>query len=203
MSAITMSAITLCARLLDLFWQANVLKFHVLGNKVLRQDMRNGTVSTLDAGSRLFLTVDDSGVRVRDGGVNTARVTQADMLASNGILHEIDEVLVPAYVQGMLLQGYVNTPTGPAPVSLVDLVSLTQSMPRFSTLASLLSAAGLVDALSGGSLTMFAPTNNAFGNLPEALMDFLIRPVNKQLLVWPTSCTLRSMRMKTILQATD
>ena len=198
-----MSAITLCARLLDLFWQANVLKFHVLGNKVLRQDMRNGTVSTLDAGSRLFLTVDDSGVRVRDGGVNTARVTQADMLASNGILHEIDEVLVPAYVQGMLLQGYVNTPTGPAPVSLVDLVSLTQSMPRFSTLASLLSAAGLVDALSGGSLTMFAPTNNAFGNLPEALMDFLIRPVNKQLLVWPTSCTLRSMRMKTILQATD
>ena len=67
--------------------------------------------------------------------------------------------------------------------SLTNIVSITNSVAQFSTLASLLSAAGLVDVLSGGSLTMFAPTNDAFAKLPGAFMEFLTRPKNKQALV--------------------
>ena len=43
-------------------------------------------MDTLDAGS----------ISLRDGGVNTARATQVDVLASNGVVHVIDTVLVPA-----------------------------------------------------------------------------------------------------------
>ena len=68
---------------------------------------------------------------------------------------------------------------------VVDIASLLTSLPQFSTLASLLHAADLVDALSKGSLTMFAPTNDAFAKLPDAFMEFLNRLENKQTLVAP------------------
>ena len=43
--------------------------------------------------------------------------------------------------------------------------------------------AGLVEALSGGLYTLFAPTDCAFARLPGAFMEFLSRPENKQTLV--------------------
>jgi phosphate binding protein len=45
----------------------------------------------------------------------------------------------------------------------------------FSTLVSLVQAAGLVDALSGeGPFTVFAPTNDAFAALPQPVVDYLL-----------------------------
>jgi hypothetical protein len=70
---------------------------------MLSKDMHDGALSTLAAGWGLFLTVDGSGVRVRDGGINTARVTQADMIATNGIVHIVNEVLVPVELVGTVL----------------------------------------------------------------------------------------------------
>lgn len=43
--------------------------------------------------------------------------------------------------------------------------------PALSTLASLVTAAGLADALAApGNLTVFAPTNDAFGKIPDAVL---------------------------------
>jgi len=46
----------------------------------------------------------------------------------------------------------------------------------FSSLVSAIQAAGLVDALSGeGPFTVFAPTDEAFANLPEGALDSLLQ----------------------------
>ena len=49
-----------------------------------------------------------------------------------------------------------------------------------TTLVAAVKAAGLVDTLaSEGKFTVFAPTNTAFGNLPDGTVDTLLKPENK------------------------
>jgi uncharacterized surface protein with fasciclin (FAS1) repeats len=49
-----------------------------------------------------------------------------------------------------------------------------------TTLVAAVKAAGLVDTLSGkGPFTVFAPTNEAFGDLPQGTVDTLLKPENK------------------------
>jgi uncharacterized surface protein with fasciclin (FAS1) repeats len=49
-----------------------------------------------------------------------------------------------------------------------------------TTLVAAVKAAGLVDTLqSPGPFTVFAPTNAAFGKLPQGTVDNLLRPENK------------------------
>lgn len=49
-----------------------------------------------------------------------------------------------------------------------------------TTLVVAVKAAGLVETLSGaGPFTVFAPTNAAFGKLPEGTVDTLVQPENK------------------------
>jgi len=52
-----------------------------------------------------------------------------------------------------------------------------------TTLVAAVTAAGLVDTLSGpGPFTVFAPTNEAFGKLPAGTVDTLVKPENKDTL---------------------
>jgi len=54
---------------------------------------------------------------------------------------------------------------------------------NFSTLVAAVKAAGLVDVLnSDGPFTVFAPTNDAFGKLPEGTIATLLKAENKELL---------------------
>ena len=51
----------------------------------------------------------------------------------------------------------------------------------FQTLVAAVTAAGLVDTLKGeGPFTVFAPTDEAFGNLPAGTLDELLKPENKE-----------------------
>jgi uncharacterized surface protein with fasciclin (FAS1) repeats len=64
------------------------------------------------------------------------------------------------------------------------IVEIAAGNPDFSTLVAALQAADLVDALSGaGPFTVFAPTNEAFAQLPEGTLDMLLLPENKDKLV--------------------
>ena len=64
--------------------------------------------------------------------------------------------------------------TDAQPAAAADVVAALSSDPRFSTLVSLVSEAGLVDVLTGlKDSTVFAPTNDAFTNLPAGAMDEL------------------------------
>lgn len=68
--------------------------------------------------------------------------------------------------------------TTPAPTE--NIVGLAVATPTLSTLVSAVQAADLVETLSGmGPFTVFAPTNDAFANLPAGTLDTILLPANK------------------------
>ena len=65
-----------------------------------------------------------------------------------------------------------------------DIVDTAVAAGSFKTLATALTAAGLVDTLKGdGPFTVFAPTDEAFAKLPEGTVATLLKPENKAMLV--------------------
>jgi len=65
-----------------------------------------------------------------------------------------------------------------------DIVDTAAEAEDFTTLVAAVKAAGLVETLKGdGPFTVFAPTNAAFGKLPEGTVDTLLKPENKEKLV--------------------
>ncbi len=63
----------------------------------------------------------------------------------------------------------------PARAQMQSIVEIAAGNEDFSTLVELVTAAGLVDALSGeGPFTVFAPTNDAFAELPEAVVNYVV-----------------------------
>jgi uncharacterized surface protein with fasciclin (FAS1) repeats len=60
----------------------------------------------------------------------------------------------------------------------LDIVDTAIADGRFTTLVAAVEAAGLVDALKGdGPLTVFAPTDDAFGALPEGTVEALLADI--------------------------
>ena len=65
-----------------------------------------------------------------------------------------------------------------------DIVAIASANEDFSTVVAAVAAAGLVETLQGeGPFTVFAPTNEAFAALPAGLVDKLLLPENKEVLV--------------------
>ena len=61
----------------------------------------------------------------------------------------------------------------------MDIVDTAVNAGDFQTLAAALEAAGLVETLKGdGPFTVFAPTDEAFGKLPEGTVESLLKPEN-------------------------
>lgn len=135
-----------------------VLKHHVIGASVPAADVvRSSGVRTL-SGQRLPIDVAEGTVQI--GG---AVVAQADVRASNGVVHVIDRVLIPS------TKNIVETAVGAG---------------QFTTLAKALGAAGLVETLSGpGPFTVFAPTDAAFAKLDPKVLASLLEPANKAKLI--------------------
>jgi len=100
--------------------------------------------------------------------IDESKVSSADNTATNGVVHIIDAVLLP----------------GPLPPLTQTIVDLAVATPELSTLVVALTAADLVDTLSGdGPFTVFAPSNDAFDALPAGVLDDLLKPTNKKALV--------------------
>ena len=131
-----------------------ILLYHVLGAKAVSTGLASGYVSTLSpasGGRFVSLKVDVmSGVKLN----SSTTVSKADIMASNGVIHVIDKVLLPPTV--------------------ADLAVANSS---FTTLVSALTSAGLVSALSDpkATLTVFAPTNAAFALLSSVPAD--LKPI--------------------------
>lgn len=125
---------------------AEVLKYHVVSGEVMSTDLTNGPVQTLLSGKTISVTVGSS--VILNG---TSNVVTADIEAENGVVHLIDEVLLP--------EGF-ELPKS----SIVSIASETASL---SILVDALTMfPDLVDALSmEGNYTVFAPTNAAFTEL--------------------------------------
>ncbi len=122
-----------------------VLKYHVLSAKVPKSAVPLGqAISPLDGG---IFKVDAVGndLVITDGRNRSAKIVATDIEASNGVIHAIDKVLLPANK------------------TIVDTASAN---PSFSILVEAVVAARLADTLSGtGPFTVFAPTKEAFAAL--------------------------------------
>jgi len=137
---------------------ASILTYHVVGAKVMAKDVKPGFVSTVNGG-KLSLTASKAGVKV-----DSASVVKTDIVGSNGVIHVIDEVIMPGTNK-----------------SVVEIAAGSED---FSTLVAAVKAAGLLETLSGdGPFTIFAPTNEAFAKLPEGTVESLLKPENKDKLV--------------------
>lgn len=138
-------------------WKLNaILTYHVVPGRVMALE-----VVTLDSAPTLFgqnIPVQVNGGSVKAGGAN---VTATDINTSNGVIHVIDSVMLPA-----------------------DIVGVASSAGGFATLLAAAGAAGLADTLaSGGPFTVFAPTDEAFAKLPAGTLDSLLKPENRDQLV--------------------
>ncbi len=132
---------------------ADVLLYHVVAGKVLSTDLVNGMTAETLGGQTIAVDL-SMGVKI-----NSSSVTAADIMATNGVIHVIDSVLVPETFQ-----------LTPAAQTLPSIVDIAVSSPDFSILVAALAKAELVEALLGeGPFTVFAPTNAAFEALLAAL----------------------------------
>ncbi len=120
-----------------------ILLNHVLAGAVKSTAITTGYFATANSNGP-----NSSAVKVyiqKSSGVTVdgSNVIAADIIGSNGIIHVIDKVILPASV-----------------------VSHAINNPNFSILVQAVVKAGLVDALNGsGPFTVFAPTNDAFNAL--------------------------------------
>ena len=132
----------------------SVLTYHVVGKRI------PAAAATAAAKKRLKVkTVQGESIALSFKGGKIllnggARVVIPDVMASNGVIHAIDAVLVPPSLSQPPAQSIVQIASG---------------NPAFSTLVSLVQKAGLVEAISApGPFTVFAPTNEAFAKLAKA-----------------------------------
>merc|ERR1740117_146964 len=81
---------TVAALLADIPTLTAILTYHVVGAEVYSSALSNGQVVTTLNGASVTVSITSAGVFI-----NNARVTVADIAASNGVVHVIDAVLMP------------------------------------------------------------------------------------------------------------
>lgn len=74
---------------------AGILTYHVIAGDVMSSDLTNGQVVTTVNGATLTVEINDTGVYFVDANGGKAKVTTADIDASNGTVHVINAVLLP------------------------------------------------------------------------------------------------------------
>ncbi len=80
---------TIEALLKDKAKLTKILTYHVVAGEVMSKDVKSGMVKTIE-GSSITVKKDSSGVMV-----DNAKVVGADVIASNGVIHVIDTVIIP------------------------------------------------------------------------------------------------------------
>merc|ERR1711907_158996 len=151
----------------------DILTYHVVPGKLLRNDFRKSQTLKTVEGKLLQATEYtwyQGGFVVGPSAKDLKKVIAADNLASNGVVHIIDGVLIP--------------PATPAPTPKPNIVKLAESVKDLSTLVAAGVAGDLADTLSSpGPFTVFAPTNEAFAALPAGTLAKLMKPESKEELV--------------------
>ncbi|MBK9600526.1 MAG: fasciclin domain-containing protein [Anaerolineales bacterium] len=143
----------------------DILLYHVVSGNVMAADVTALTSATTVLGKDVTVKVDMGNVYIND-----AQVIITDIATSNGVIHVIDAVLLPPADEAAMEEK--NT-----------IVDIAVADGRFTTLVAALTAADLVETLSGdGPFTVFAPTDDAFAALPAGTLDTLLLPESKQAL---------------------
>ena len=118
----------------------NILLYHVVVGSIMSTDLENGFAETA-GGFSIQISIENG------AQINSANVIQADIMATNGVIHVIDEVLLPPSED------------------IVD-KAISFNPDEFNSLVAAVVQADLVNTLkSQGPFTVFAPTDAAFAAL--------------------------------------
>jgi transforming growth factor-beta-induced protein len=141
---------------------SNILLYHVIPGKVLA----DGAITLAQSSSNTAEAANGDNVALSFSNstlfVNGAKVSTADVMADNGVIHVIDNIIMPL----------VETD---APTNSIVEVALADP-DNFSTLVTALTAADLVDTLADETktFTVFAPTNSAFEKIDSDVLNALL-----------------------------
>ena len=73
---------------------AGILTYHVVSGAIMAKDVKPGDVVTVN-GQSFTISVEGSDVIITDAQGNKSKVVATDIVASNGVIHVIDTVLMP------------------------------------------------------------------------------------------------------------
>jgi transforming growth factor-beta-induced protein len=136
----------------------DILLYHALSGEVSSSKAKTLLGDVTMANGKL------AGLKFFDGSLyvnDDSKVIIPDILASNGVIHVVDTVILGPWPRTDE-DGMAVAPESAAAASIVD---IAVNDGRFSTLVAAVTATGLADALSGGEWTVFAPTDDAFAKL--------------------------------------
>lgn len=161
-----------------------IVTYHLLAGTVLSTDLEAQQDVEMLQGELALIQSSAAGVTIN----GFASVVEADLTASNGVIHAIDEVLLPTEYR-VALQG-------------PSLVEVAENAGNFETLLGLVDDLGLRTTLQFlGPYTAFAPTDEAFSNLFEVVDPATLTP--EQLGFILTYHVLFGETLSTDLQATQ
>jgi len=161
--------------------KAIVARHVVAGATVMAADVATGDVETFGGETVGLVKTEEGGVQVVYNG-QTVNVVAADVGASNGVIHVIDNVIVGAPEPAPEAPAAEAMPEAPAmeeapeaPAAEVgDVVDVAVGAGAFTTLVKVVSDLGLVETLKGvEAVTIFAPSDEAFAKLPEGTLESL------------------------------
>jgi len=122
---------------------------HIVNNELGTPNLTNNLTLTTSSGFTITVTV-DSDNRIF---INDSEIILRNLQADNGVVHIIDH---PLYTED-------------APSTIYEYISRNEN---HSVLANAINKGSLDFLYDGaGPLTLFAPTNQAFANLPDGLLD--------------------------------
>lgn len=157
---------TINALLADPDALANILLYHVVPGAAVLQDAAVG-IAQSDMQMVTMANEQVATISRNDSNlyVNKSQVSSANILATNGVIHVIDQVILPPAMMD-------EEPT----MSIVD---VAVGNPNFSTLVAALTAADLVTTLADESatFTVFAPTDAAFAKIESGALSDIIADV--------------------------
>ena len=128
-----------------------ILSYHVISGEIMSGDLSEEQSASALSGGDLYITAGDQVV------VNgKATVTTADIEASNGVIHVIDDILLPD--------------------AFLDVVGVVMKRYTLQTLVGAVVDADLAETLMAeneAGYTVFAPSNEAFAALPDGTLESL------------------------------
>jgi len=147
----------------------DIVMSHLTNDHVEANNLMDGTeINTLNGDTMLITRDPDTNAKI-NGYIS---ITGSDIKASNGIMEEIDGVILPP-------SALLDIATYAEIVSDIDVIPYS-----FKSLLNLLQLADLSDYISLTSpITLLAPHDSAIEKLEPAFVDYLADPLNEDMLV--------------------
>ncbi|MFO7847511.1 MAG: fasciclin domain-containing protein [Balneolaceae bacterium] len=121
-----------------------IITYHLLAGAVLSGEIDTQQDATTEQGERILLQNEGGAVTIN----GSSSVTSADIEASNGVIHAVDEVLLPAEFRE------------------AGIIETAEENGNFTILLDAIEGAGLTTTLQHlGPFTVFAPSDDAFNEL--------------------------------------